>query len=163
VRCRFGVGEGAVGEAQRVVDSPEHPLREGVVNLRCGAGIPAEPVGEITMARLVVELDGLLKMVVGADKVAEIKAGDAGNAMSDQGVGAIRPGRGFAREKLRHFAHRCRFAAVQMTHPKTVIGGEPFRGVFLPARQFAGARKGRARFRRLLSLGPDQRIAEAGL
>jgi hypothetical protein len=27
-----------------------------------------------------------------------------------------------------------------MPTPKTVIGGEPFRGVFLPARQFAGAR-----------------------
>ena len=76
---------------------------------------------------------------------------------------AIRPGRGFAQEKLGYFAQRCRFAAGEMPRPKTIIGGEPFRDVFHPARQFAGARKGRARFRRLMSLGPDQRIAEAGL
>ena len=143
MRCRLGVGEGAVGKPQSLVDSTEHPQCEGVDNLRCGAGILAEPVGEIAMARLVVELDGLLKMVMGAGKVAEIKAGEAGNAVRDQGLGTIRPGRGFAQEKLRHFAHRCGFAAVQMPGPKTVIGGEPFRGVFLPARQFAGARKGR--------------------
>jgi len=50
-----------------------------------------------------------------------------------------------------------------VSDPKTVIGGEPFRGVLFPACQFAGARKGRARFRRLMSLGPNQRIAEACL
>src|SRR5262245_55730349 len=115
------------------------------------------------MARLVVELDSLLKMVMGAGKVGEIKAGDAETAVRYQGFKAIRAGRGFAQEKLRHFAQRCRFAAVQMPHEKTVIGGEPFRGVFLPVRQFASARKGGTRLRRLISLGPDQRIAEADL
>ena len=155
VRCQLGVCEGTVSEAQRVVDPPERPQCEGVVNLRCGAGIPAEPVGEITVARLVVELDGLVKMVMGADEVAEINAGVAGNAVRDQGLGIIRPSRRFAKEKLGHFAHRCRFAAVQMSPPKTVIGGETLRGVFLPARQFAGAREGRAHFRRLISLGPE--------
>jgi hypothetical protein len=78
------------------------------------------------MARRVVELDGLLKMVMGAGKVAEIKAGLAGNAVCDHSLGAIRPGRRFAQEELGHFAHRCGLAAVQMPHPKTVIGGEPF-------------------------------------
>src|SRR6516162_3054343 len=115
------------------------------------------------MARLVVEFDGLLKMVMGAGKVAEVKAGGAEVAVSDQGLGAIRTGRGFTQEKLGHFAERYGFAAVHMPHPNAVIGGEPFRGVFLPARQFAGARKGRARFRRLISLGPDQCIAKADL
>jgi hypothetical protein len=43
-----------------------------------------------------------------------------------------------------------------MPRPETVIGGEPLRGVFSPARQFAGARKGCARFRRILSLDPHQ-------
>src|SRR6516164_9716938 len=80
------------------------------------------------MARLVVELDGLLKMPMGAGKIAELKASAAGNAVRDQGLGTIRPGRGLAQEKLSHFAHRCRFAAAQMPAPKTVIGGEPFRG-----------------------------------
>src|SRR5262249_40938014 len=127
MRCRLGVGEGTVGKAQRIVDSPEYPQCEGVKNLRCGAGILAEPVGEIGMPRLVAELDGLLKMVVGAGKVAEIKAGDAGNAMSDQALVAIRPGRGFAQEKLGHFARRRGFAARNVPRPKTVIGGEPFR------------------------------------
>ena len=157
------VGDGAFGKPPSLVDSPKPPQREGIIGFRCGSGIVAEPVGEIALARLVVELDGLLKMVMGAGKVAEVKAGGAGNAVRDQGLGAIGPGRGFAQEKLRHFAQRCRFAAVHMPHPNTVIGGEPFRGVFLPARQFAGAREGRARFRRLISLGPDQRIAEARL
>jgi hypothetical protein len=161
MRCRLGAG--AVGKAQALVDSTEHPQYAGIGNLRRGARAMAESVGEIGMARLVVELDGLLKMVMSAGKVAEIKAGAAGTAVRDQGLGAIRPGRGLAQEKLGHFAHRCGLAAVQMPHPKAVIGGEPFRGVFLPARQFAGARKGRARFRRLLSLGPEQRIAEADL
>jgi len=92
------------------------------------------------MARLVVELDRLLKMQMGPGKIAELKAIAAGNAVRDQGLGTIRPGCGFAQEKLRHFAHRCRFATAQMPAPKTVIGGEPFRGVFLPARQLGGAR-----------------------
>ena len=87
----------------------------------------------------------------------------AGNPMRDQGLRTIRPGCGFAQEKLGHFAHRYGFTAVRMANPKTVIGGKPFRGVFLAARQLAGAREGGTGFRRLISLGPDQRIAEADL
>ena len=79
---------------------------------------------------------------MGAGKIAEIKAGGAGNAVRDQGLGTIRLARGFAQEQLGDFAHRCRFAAGEMPGPKTVIGGETLRGVFHPARQFAGARKG---------------------
>jgi len=163
MRCRLGVGEGAVGKRQGLVDSTEHPQYERVVTLCEGAGIPAEPVGETAIARLAVELGGLLKMVMGAGKIAEIKASGAEVAVRDHNLGTIRLGRGFAQEELGHFARRCQFAAVQMPHPETVIGREPFGGVFLPARQFTGARKGRARFRRLISLGPDQRIAEARL
>ena len=147
MRCRPGIREGAVGEAQTLVDSPEHPQRDGIMRFRCGAGILAEPVGKIAMARWVVKLDGLLKMLMCAGKVAEIPAGNAENAVRDHSLGTIRPDGGFAQEKLGHFAHRLGFAAVQMPNPKTIIGGEPFRGVFFPARQFAGARKGRARFR----------------
>src|SRR5215472_9489257 len=58
---------------------------------------------------------------------------------------------------------RYRFAAVHMPHPKAVIGGEPFRGVFLLARQFADAGKRGTGFRRLIPLGPDQRVAKADL
>jgi hypothetical protein len=123
----------------------------------------AEPAGEIAMARRDVELDGLPKMLMSAGKIAEIKAGGAGNAVRDHSLGAIRAGGRFAQEQLGHFAHRCGCAAVQMPQPKTEIDGEPFRGVFLSAGQFAGARKGGTRFRRLMSLGPDQRIAEARL
>jgi len=90
--CRLGVGEGAVGKTQRIVDSPEHPQCQGVENLPCGARILAKPAGEIAMARLVIELDGLLKMVMGAGKIAELKAGAAGNVVHDQGLGAIRLG-----------------------------------------------------------------------
>src|SRR5215471_18709153 len=115
------------------------------------------------MACLIVELDSLLEMLMGAGKVTEIKAGVAGNAMRDHGLGAIRHSCGFAQEKLGNFAQWCGFAARKVPDPKTVIGGEPLRGVFYPARQFAGARKGGASFRRVMSLGPDQRIAEAGL
>jgi hypothetical protein len=74
MRCRLSIGEGAVGERQGLVDSTEHPQCESVEDLRLGAGILAEPVGEIGMARRVVELDGLLKMVMGAGEVAEIKS-----------------------------------------------------------------------------------------
>src|SRR5215469_6792980 len=112
----------------------------------------AEPVGEIAMARLVVELDALPKMVMGAGKIAEVKAGDGGNAVRDRGLGTIRLGRSFVQEKLGHFAQRCGFAASQMPHPEAVIGGKPVRGVLHAVRQFAGARKGGTRFRRLLSL-----------
>jgi len=122
-----------------------------------------EPAGEIAMVCRDVELDGPLKMLMSGGKVAEIKAGHAGNAVRDQGLRTIRHGRGFAQEKLGHFADRCGFAVVQMPDPKTVIGGKPFRGVLLPARQFAGAGEGGTGFRRCKSLGPDQRIAEAGL
>ena len=68
MRCRLGVGERSVGKVQRLVGSAEHPQYEGVVNLRCGARILAEPVGEIALARLVVELDGLLKMAMSPAK-----------------------------------------------------------------------------------------------
>jgi hypothetical protein len=163
MRCRLGVGEGAVGKRQSLVDSPECPQSDGIKGFRCGAGIRAESVGEIVMARWAVELDGLLIMLMGAGKVAEVKAGVAGNAVSDQGLGTIRPGRGFAQEKLGHFAHRRRFAARKLPDPKTVVSGETLDRVFDLARQFAGTRKGCARFRRVISLGPDQRIAEAGL
>jgi hypothetical protein len=162
MRGRLSVGDGAVGKRQSLVDSTEHPQCEGVENLRRGARIVAEPVGEIAMACRVVELQSGLKMLLGVGKVAEIPAGDARNAMSDQDFGAIRPGRRFAQEELGHVECQSGFAAGQMPHPKTVIG-EPFRDVFHLPRQFAGARKGRSRFRRLISLGPDQRIAEAGL
>jgi len=161
--CRPGIRERTVGEAQSLVDAPEHPQRDGIIYFRRDAGIRAEPVGEIDMARRVIELDGLLKMVVGAGKIAEIKTGGAGNTVRDQSLGTIRPGRGFAQEKLRHFAQRGGLAARKVPNPKAEIGGEPFRGVFHPARQFAGARKGGTRFRRLKSLGVEQRIAEADL
>ena len=55
MRCRPGIGEGAVGEAQTLVDSTEHPQRDGIKRFRCGARIRGEPVGEIGMARLVVD------------------------------------------------------------------------------------------------------------
>ena len=115
------------------------------------------------MARRIVELDALPKMLMGAGKVADMKAGVAGNAVRDHHLEAIRPRGGFAQEKLGHFVHRCGFAAVQMPRPKTVIGGETLGDVLHPARQFAGAREGSAGFRRLISLGPVQRIAEADL
>src|SRR5215471_11861059 len=92
MRCRFGVGEGAVGKAQSLVDSTEHPQCEGVPNLRCGAGILAEPIGEIAMACLAVELETLLIMLMGAGKIGEIKTGLAGNAVRDYSLGGIRPG-----------------------------------------------------------------------
>src|SRR5215831_18392942 len=62
------------------------------------------------------------------------------------------------RKKLGHFPHRCGFAAHLVPDPKTIIGGEPLRGVFHLVRQFAGARKGRGGLRRVMSLAPDQRI-----
>ena len=163
MRRSLGVGEGTIGKRQSLVDPPEHPQYEGVEDLRCGAGIPGEPVGEIAMARLVVECDSLLKMVMGAGKISQIPAGVAANAMSDQGLGAIRLRCGFAQEKFCHFARRGMFATGEVPHKKTEIGGEPLRRVFDPARQFAGARKRRTGFRRRHSLDPDQRIAEAGL
>jgi len=102
-------------------------------------------------------------MVMSASKVAQIKEGGAEVAVRYHSLGTIGPGHGFAQEKLGHFPHRDMFASVVVSDPKTVIGGKPFRGVFRPARQFAGARKGSAGFRRLISLGPEQRIAEADL
>jgi hypothetical protein len=101
---------------------------------RSGAAIHTEPVREIGMARRVVEFDSLLKIVVGAGKVAEMKAGDAGNAVRDQGLGAIGPRHRFAQEKLGHFPHRRGFAAIKVPDPKTEIGGEPIRGVRLSGR-----------------------------
>src|SRR6516164_11413248 len=115
------------------------------------------------MARPVVELESLLKMVMGAGKISEIKAREAEMAVRDHSLGATRAGGRFAQGKLGHFAQWCGFGAVQMPRPKPVIGGEPFRGIFHPAGQFAGARKGGGGLRRVISLGPDQRIAEACL
>ena len=48
------------------------------------------------MPRWVVELDGFLKMLMGGGKIAELKAIAAGNVVRDQGLGAIRLGRGVA-------------------------------------------------------------------
>jgi hypothetical protein len=64
--CRLGVGEGTVGKRQSLVDSPEHPPRGGIKNFCDDAGIRAEPVGEISVQRRIVELDGLLKMLMRA-------------------------------------------------------------------------------------------------
>src|SRR5215469_7652560 len=55
MRCRLGIGEGAFDKAQSLVDSPEHPQRDGIIYFRGGARIVAEPVGEIGMAHRVVE------------------------------------------------------------------------------------------------------------
>src|SRR6516164_4267080 len=149
MRCRFDVAERTVGKPQGLVYSTEHPQRDGILYLRYPGIIP-EPVGEIGMALRVVERDSLSKMFVGASKVAEIKAGVAKVAMRDHSLGTIRPGRGFVQEQLDYFAHRRGFAAIKMPDPNTVIGREPFRGVFFSARQFTGARKGGTRFRRLI-------------
>ena len=46
-----GVGEGAVGKWQSLVDLTERPQCDCVENLRCDAQILAEPVGEIGVAR----------------------------------------------------------------------------------------------------------------
>jgi hypothetical protein len=78
MRCRLGIGERTVGNAQGLVDSSEHPQRDGIISFRSGAGILAEPVGKIAMQCLIVALEGLLKMVMGGGKVAEIKVGGAG-------------------------------------------------------------------------------------
>src|SRR5271155_5584382 len=110
MRCRLGVGEGALGKRQSLADPTEHPQCDRVHNLRLGARIRAEPVGEIAMPCSVVEFDALPKMVMGAGKVAEIKASGAGNAVSYDSLGTIRPSRGFAQEKLGDFAHRRGFA-----------------------------------------------------
>jgi|SRR6516164_7162207 hypothetical protein len=112
VRRSLGVSEGAFGKRQGLVGSSEHPERDRIKDLRYGAGIVAEPIAEIGMPRLVVEFDGLLKMLMGGGKVAEIKAADAGNAVRNHSLGTIRPGHGFAQEELRDFAHWCGFAAV---------------------------------------------------
>ena len=155
---RLGIGEGKFGKRQGLADPTENPQREGVPNFRGGARILTEPVGKIAMQRRVVERDSLPKMVMGAGKVTEIPAGLTGNAVCNHRLGAIRPGRGFEQEELGHFAHRCGFAAARMPRPKAVIGREPCRGVLDAARQFAGAREGSACFRRLMSLGPNQRV-----
>jgi hypothetical protein len=81
------------------------------------------------MARLVVELDCSLIMVMSAGKIAEIKAGGADVAVRDHSLGTIRPGRGL----LCHLARRHGFAPRKVPDPKTAIGGEPFRGVFHPS------------------------------
>jgi hypothetical protein len=132
--CRPGVGDGTVGKRQRLIDSAKHPKRDSIENFRGGARILAEPIGKIAMPFPAVEIDRLLKMIMGSSEVAEIPAGDAGNTMSDQSLGVTRPGVRFAQEQLRHVAHRHPFAAREMPHPKTVIGGQPFRQVFDAAR-----------------------------
>jgi hypothetical protein len=87
MRCRFGVGEGAVGKPQSLVDSPEHPQRDGINGFRCGAGILTEAVDEIAVACLIVELDSLLRMIMGAGKIAEMKAGSFNYLADCQGAG----------------------------------------------------------------------------
>ena len=89
------------------------------------------------MACLVVELDGLLKMLMGTGKIAELKASAAGNAVRDQPLGTIRLGRGFAQEKLGHFAHRCRFAAERFSAYYGLWVGHLTRGEPAPAREMA--------------------------
>src|SRR5215472_11631120 len=123
---RPGVGEGTVGKPQSLVNLTEHPQRGGVKNLCRGQRILTEAAGEVAMPHWVVECEGLLKMLVGAGKVAQIPTGAAEYAVRDDGFGAIGPGRGFAQEKLGDFAQRCGFAADQMPRKKTVIGGKPF-------------------------------------
>jgi hypothetical protein len=86
MRCRVGVDEPAVDKAQSLVHSTERPQCDRFDNFHCGAGILAEPVGEIAMARQVIELDGLLTMLMGACKVTEIPAGLTGNAVRDHGL-----------------------------------------------------------------------------
>ena len=81
MRCRSG--DGTVDKRQSLVYSTEHPQCDGIIYFRRDAGIHTEPVGEIGVPRRVVELDGLLKMVMGAGKVAEMKTGVAGNAVRD--------------------------------------------------------------------------------
>ena len=76
---RPGVGDGAFGKPPSLVDSPKPAQRDGIIGFRRDAVIVAESVGEIGMARLVVELDSLLKIVMSAGKVAEVKASGAGN------------------------------------------------------------------------------------
>jgi len=39
MRCRFGVGEGAAGKRQSLVDCPENPQRDGIKSFRRGAGV----------------------------------------------------------------------------------------------------------------------------
>jgi hypothetical protein len=139
MRCRLGVGEGAVGKVQSLIDSPEHPQRDGIICFRCGAGIYTEPVHEIGMARRVVEFEGLPKLLMGGAKVVKIKAGGAEHAVGDQGFGAIGAGCGLAQEQLDDFAHRRGFAAIKVPREETVISRETLRNVFFPARQFACA------------------------
>src|ERR1700745_2984852 len=96
VRCRGSIGESEVGKTQSLVDLPEHPLRKGIIYFRVAAGIVTKPIGEIAGARLVVKFDGLPRMLLGTGTIAEEKAGDAGYAVRDHGLGTIRPDRRFA-------------------------------------------------------------------
>ena len=56
MRGRLGIGEGAFGQPQSLIDLPEHPQREGVKGFRVLARIVAEPIGKIGMTCLIVEL-----------------------------------------------------------------------------------------------------------
>jgi hypothetical protein len=67
---RSRVGEGAVAHSQSLVDSAEHPQRYGIIYFRRGAGILTKPISEIAVACLIVEFDGLPKMVMSGGKVA---------------------------------------------------------------------------------------------
>ena len=53
----FGAIESAFGKRQRIIDLTKNPQCKSVANLRCDAVILAELVGEVAMARLVVEFD----------------------------------------------------------------------------------------------------------
>ena len=90
---RFSVGERTVGYAQGFVGSAKNPLRDGVPHLCRGQRILAEPVGEIAMQRPVVDRDRFSKVLVGGDKVAEVPAGDAGNAVCNLSLRANPAGR----------------------------------------------------------------------
>jgi len=45
MRRRLGVGERAIGKAQSLVNSPEHPQREGIISFRRGARTETKPIG----------------------------------------------------------------------------------------------------------------------
>ena len=100
---------------------------------------------------------------MGRGVVAEIEAGAAEYAVRDHGLGAIRPGDSLAEKQLGNLARRRRFAAHKMPIPKTPIDRETFRRIFHLARQFAGAREGRAGSRRPEPFGPEQRLPVATL
>ena len=79
-------------------------MKRGLPESACHHGRSRKPpVGEIAVARLIIEFDGLLKMVMGACKIAKIPAGEAAmwhSLVRNGGVmimslrhGAVPPGR----------------------------------------------------------------------